>query len=188
MAEPVRAFFALAPDGAVREALARLAGGIAQRTRGRATMPASIHMTLAFVGDVDPGQVDGLKAIGAVLPDEAFDVVLDATGGFARPQVAWVAPSLIPAPLADLQRRLADLLAEGGFRVEARAFAPHLTLVRKCEQIPERQAIPPISWRVGAVSLWASAIDVGGARYTELAAWRLRPARALDIDPEPRLA
>jgi len=185
MAETVRAFFAIAPGGEVRDALVRLAGGLAQRTRGRASRPESIHMTLAFVGEVDESQLDALKAIGAALPDEGFDVVLDATGGFSRPQVAWVAPSLIPAALSNLQRRLADELAAGGFRVEARAFAPHLTVARKCEQVPERQAITPIPWRVDAFALWGSALGSGGARYRELAVWRLRPVAAPDVDAEP---
>jgi 2'-5' RNA ligase len=174
---PLRTFFSLAPAGEVRTALARLAGGLALRTHGRATDPASIHLTLAFVGDIDLPGLEALQDIGDALPRETFDLVLDATGGFARPRIAWVAPSLIPAALSKLQADLAGALAAGGFRVEEREFAPHLTLARKCEQVPTREVIVPIPWRVDAVRLWASAPRLGPGRYEELAVWPLAAGR-----------
>ncbi len=170
---PIRTFFALAPSGETRITLARLAGGLAQRTKGRATEPASIHLTLAFVGDVDGNGLDALQDIGEALPREGFDLVLDATGGFARPRVAWVAPSLIPAALSRLQSELALALAAGGFRLEERNFAPHLTVARKCEEVPSREGILPIPWRIDAVRLWATAPRLGPRRYEELAVWPL---------------
>jgi len=180
---PLRTFFALAPAGEVRTSLARLAGGIAQRSHGRATDPASIHLTLAFVGDVDLPGLEALQDIGDALPREPFDLVLDATGCFERPRVAWVAPSLIPAALSRLQAVLAAALATGGFRVEKREFAPHLTLTRKCVLLPSREEIVPIPWQVDVVRLWASAPRLGPGRYEELAVWPLGPVRVADVDP-----
>jgi 2'-5' RNA ligase len=172
---PVRTFFALVPTDATRDALARLAAELALRTQGRPTDHASIHMTLAFVGDVDEDRLAALRRIGDNLRGSAFDLMLDAIGGFARPQLAWAAPSLIPATLTDLQRDLAVMLEVGGFRSERRQFAPHLTLARKCAWIPSREAILPIPWHVDALLLWASPPAHGPRAYRELARWPLSP-------------
>ncbi len=173
MAAAVRTFFALVPDGPARVALTALAQDIVRQSEARAAAPESIHLTLAFVGDVDEARLPKLEAIGAALPAAGFDLVLDASGSFSRPRIVWVAPTLIPAPLEFLQLKLRTMLADEGFRVEDRTFAPHLTLARKCAQLPPRASIPPIPWRPTGVSLVASALDARGAHYRELGAWPL---------------
>lgn len=173
MSSAVRTFFALVPDGGVRNAVAGLAQDVARRADARAVTPDAIHLTLAFVGDVAEEKLPKLEAIGAALPSAGFDLVLDVVGSFARPRTAWVAPTLVPAPLEALHVRLRSMLADEGFRVEERRFAPHLTIARKCEKPPERATIPPIPWRPTGVSLIASSLDGRGPRYRELGAWPL---------------
>jgi 2'-5' RNA ligase len=173
MPAAVRTFFALVPDGAARAALSALAKDLARQSEGRVAAPDSIHLTLAWVGDVGEDRLPTLDAIGAALPGAGFDLVLDVLGSFARPRTAWVAPTLIPAPLEFLQQKLRTMLADEGFRVEDRTFAPHLTLARKCAQLPPRASIPPIPWRPTGVSLVASSLDSRGAHYRELGAWPL---------------
>jgi 2'-5' RNA ligase len=48
----LRAFFALWPDATVRAALAPLVRDIARKVHGRPTAVESIHLTLAFLGEV----------------------------------------------------------------------------------------------------------------------------------------
>lgn len=173
MAAAIRTFFALVPDGSSRAALAALAREVASQAEARAAPPESIHLTLAFVGDITEDRLPKLEAIGAALPATGFDLVLDAVGSFARPRVAWVAPTLVPVALETLQHKLRTMLADEGFRIEDRMFAPHLTLARKCVKLPERTSIAPIPWRPSGVSLVASALDAHGAHYRELGAWPL---------------
>jgi 2'-5' RNA ligase len=171
-----RVFCALPPPAAVREALGRLALAVATRTQGRATRADSIHLTLAFVGDVDPARIARLAAIGARLRGAPFDLVLDTEGGFRRARVAWVAPSVAPVALHDLQQALAGALAADGFAVEARPFAAHVTLARHCKAAPATTAacMSPVAWPVEHVALWRSRDVAGGARYTEIERWPLR--------------
>ena len=59
-----RVFFALWPDDEATGHLAALAHSFAAEG-GRAIRPVSLHLTLAFVGSVTPGQVEELERIAA---------------------------------------------------------------------------------------------------------------------------
>src|SRR5690606_9764509 len=93
--------------------------------------------------------------------------------GGAGPQIAWIAPSSVPAALAALHERLVARLSPR-VRVDARRFRPHVTLARRCTRPPRRLAVRPIAWTVERLALVASTPDPGGSRYDELAAWPLR--------------
>ena len=59
-----RMFFALWPDDEATGHLSALAHSFAAEG-GRAIRPVSLHLTLAFVGSVTPGQVEDLERIAA---------------------------------------------------------------------------------------------------------------------------
>jgi 2'-5' RNA ligase len=170
-----RVFFALPPPPAVRDALARLAGAAAKRVEGRATRADSIHLTLAFVGDVDVAKLPLLDSIGSRIRGAPFMLALDTEGGFRRARVAWIAPSHAPDALRALQQALAQALTGDGFRLEARPFAAHVTLARHCRSLPGASAaVAPVDWPVHHFALWESSGVAGGARYREIGRWMLR--------------
>jgi cytosine/adenosine deaminase-related metal-dependent hydrolase len=72
------------------------------------------------------------------------------------------------AALLELQRRLADWLGRSGFRLEARRFAPHVTLVRRARRARVERTIAPVAWRVRELRLVRSDRDAGGAVYRTL--------------------
>jgi RNA 2',3'-cyclic 3'-phosphodiesterase len=169
-----RVFFALSPDPALREALAGFATALAVASRGRATAADSIHLTLAFIGDVDEARLATLQTIGEGVRCEPFVMTLDRIGGFRRAGVAFVAPAQVPGELAALEHRLREALVERGFALDARAFAPHVTLARHCMNMPPAAPCEPtLPWSVDSFVLWRSTTAPGGARYTELARWRV---------------
>jgi 2'-5' RNA ligase len=94
-------------------------------------------------------------------------------GAFGGVRVAWVAPAETPPELVNLESQLRTALAAGGFRTEERPFAPHLTIARRCGRAMPRTAITPIAWNVDRLSLLASSLEPGGARYREVAGWPL---------------
>jgi len=169
----VRAFFALWPDATVRAALTPLVRDIARKAHGRPTAVESIHLTLAFLGEVAEAALPSLEAIGAAMPRGTCVMQLAQFGTFGGARVAWVAPADVPPELVILESRLRAALAAGGFRTEERPFAPHLTLARKCGRALLRTAITPIAWNVDRLSLVASSLEPGGARYREIAGWPL---------------
>jgi 2'-5' RNA ligase len=172
-----RVFFALLPLAAAATALAALAAALAARVGGRVTETASIHLTLAFLGDVPAARLPDLESIGAATAAQpAFAVALDTIGAFRKAQVAWVAPSAPPAGLLALARDLHGRLQGAGFAFDARAFRPHVTLARKCTLALADERCPPLSWAADAVVLVASTLAPAGARYAALARWPLPPA------------
>ena len=103
--------------------------------------PASLHLTLKFLGDMDEQVIDPLRvalelAIGSQI---AVNVPLERLGAFPRPhspRVLWVGPSENWEEGAEAKRLVEihgaiEQACEGlGFRREAKSFSAHLTLAR----------------------------------------------------------
>jgi len=171
----LRLFFALWPDPAARVAIAALAREVAERTGGRATRERTIHLTLAFLGDVNPDRVPALAGIGDAAARAAppFALKLDLVGGFREARIAWLGAEPVPAPLAAVAAVLNKCLAAEDFRVDRRPFAAHVTLARKCRSMPPRANVEPVDWPVDRLSLVASELASGGSRYRIHAEWPL---------------
>ncbi len=200
----IRAFLAVELNEVVRGELAKLQRELKQRldreiqrkARVSWVQPASIHLTLKFLGDTDEQLVGALRdaveqAIGS---HEAVSVPLQRLGSFPRsqsPRVLWVGPSE-EWERGDGAKRLAELhqsieqICEGfGFARETKPFNPHLTLVRIKEG--ERSVGPALAKSgvadrpltlgllvVGAVALMKSELRPTGPVYTKLWEVRLR--------------
>jgi 2'-5' RNA ligase len=165
----MRVFFALVPDSATRASLGVLARDVAVRTGGRAIVDPNIHLTLAFVGNVGIDRIDVLRDVVDALPREEFVLVLDCVGTFRHSEIAWIAPSQVPAALTELQSRIVAVLAKNDFRIEDRPFHAHVTLARRCTRHIAKARSIPIEWRVDRVALLASIAGNRGVCYRELA-------------------
>ena len=172
-----RLFFALWPDASARAALRTLANDVAARRGGRAPREDNLHVTLAFLGDVNADRIAGLEAIGATCASACapFPVTLVALGG-ASHGIAWLAPRSVPPSLAALHVALTGALEREGFPVERRRYRPHVTLARHCTLPVRRHALAPVTWRVERLSLVASTPSPQGSIYNDIATWPLSKA------------
>ena len=175
-----RMFFALWPDAPARAALAGLAHAIARAAGGRAPAAANLHLTLAFVGDVAPARVAALRETGRGVAAEIspFTLVLDRLGAFRDGGIAWIGAAEIPSGLADIAERLSHRLSAEGFRVDRRAYAPHLTLARKCRMPPKDAHTVRIAWRVDELALVESVLRPGEPSYRDDSCWPLAACAA----------
>ena len=173
-----RVFFALWPDARVRADLAQDAQRMHRVTQGQRTRDDSIHLTLAFLGAVDVENLPRLLAPPAGVFTSAFLLTLDDWGCWARNGVGWAAPSHIPALLRDLAANLENWLRGAGFKLEDRAFTPHVTLLRKARCTPLPDAMAPIQWQVEDFVLVQSTVLPGGARYQCVGRWPLSDPKA----------
>jgi RNA 2',3'-cyclic 3'-phosphodiesterase len=164
-----RLFFALQPDPAARAALSALASDIARACGGRPVPPAKIHLTLLFLGDVEAAGIDRVCTVARGLVADAFGLVVDRVGSFARQSVAWVAPAIIPPELMNLQDALSSRLREAGFALEERRFEPHITMARRIAQPVSAAQTSAIKWEAGEFVLVESDLASGG--YRDLARW-----------------
>ncbi len=168
-----RLFFALWPDGAVREALAGLLEGEPPCT-GRRVPDGNLHMTLAFVGHVTAEQHACMEAAAAAGEAAPFTVTLDRLGYWPRPRIVWAGARVTPPALIDLVARLNRGLSGCGHQPEQRPYQAHVTLARKGRAPPRCGTIPPITWPVNSFCLIESASAEHGSIYRVLAAWPLR--------------
>ncbi|HET7732169.1 MAG TPA: RNA 2',3'-cyclic phosphodiesterase [Usitatibacter sp.] len=166
-----RLFFALRPPEPAAAELARLAQALSAEVGGKPVPQAKIHMTLAFLGDVDPLRIEDAQRVAGAVPRRGFRVVLDRLGAFRSARVAWAGCREAAAELASLQRALAGRLRDAGFELEDRAFTPHLTLVRKIARPVRGKAMAAVEWDAQALLLMLS--EKGTGRYSTLASWPL---------------
>jgi RNA 2',3'-cyclic 3'-phosphodiesterase len=166
-----RLFFALRPPQPAAAALESLARSLAEEVGGKPVPQEKIHMTLAFLGDVDPARIADASREAERVPRTGFRVVLDRLGAFRSARVAWAGCRETGPELAALQRTLDARLREAGFELEDRAFTPHLTLVRKIAAPVRGKAMAPIEWPAEALLLMRS--EAGTGQYATLASWPL---------------
>lgn len=129
-----RAFVAVDVGGTlpgVREALGELAALPADL---KVVSASNLHVTLAFLGDIDEARVPAIQGViaQACAQEPPFRMRVVGLGAFptrGAPRVVWAG-----LQGADPLVRIADRLAHGlealGFAREERGFSPHLTLAR----------------------------------------------------------
>ena len=168
-----RLFLALWPDEAVARAL-DAAGLEAHRLcGGRRMRRDTLHLTLAFIGDVPETRLSGLvEALGAVA-GEAFRLEVDKLGYWRHNRIVWAGCAGRPAALdrlvADLRRSLSAL----GLPADDTPFVPHVSLLRKAVEAGALPALGPIAWPAAEFVLMESCLSDAGARYRRIAGWRL---------------
>ncbi|MBD5803973.1 2'-5'-RNA ligase [Azoarcus sp. Aa7] len=165
-------FFALWPAPAVARRLHKEGARAHGLTGGRRMRRDTLHLTLAFIGDVPRERLDELRAAARKLVFSPFTLRLDRVAGWRHNHIVWAGASDLPGELESLVTRLNAALAEGGFPVERRKFAAHVTLLRNARgEFPAAELDPPIEWAVGEFVLVESDPKPDGAQYTVLASW-----------------
>jgi len=129
----MRIFIGIDLDDVIRSSIARLLEGV----RGfspevRWVSVESLHITLKFIGEQKPEQVQAIRERLRQIESPPIDIQLAGYGFFptARsPRVFWIGIESGPQ-LAQLARDIDAATAELGIPREERAFSPHLTLAR----------------------------------------------------------
>jgi 2'-5' RNA ligase len=110
-----RVFFALWPSPGLASALADVATAAAKRYGGRSSRPDTIHLTLAFLGEVPEAALPTLCALAASIKAPPFELVIDRLGFWPHNQLLWAGCSTTPAPLQDMVLDLQNTLIAAGF-------------------------------------------------------------------------
>ncbi len=155
-------------------------------TKVRWVKPEGIHLTLKFIGEVDPARLEIIQSQLAAAVPGPLDIELSfwRAGSFSdrrSPRVIWAG---IDSPqreqLYALAASVETWLAAAGVPRERRGFAPHLTLARLPQVLPDavRTRIADVTTMVEApsipsfvidhVSLMQSHLGPGSARYERL--------------------
>ncbi len=94
----------------------------------------NIHLTLQFLGDVSPSNLERLSGeLRIDLGDHpSFEVLVGKAGAFPsvrRARTLWIGLTA-PSALTTLQRTIQAVTARMGHPAEERAYSPHLTIGR----------------------------------------------------------
>jgi 2'-5' RNA ligase len=141
--------------------------------------PASLHLTLHFLGEVSPEAEPALQSALERSADGTgpLDLVPGAVEWYPsrrRPRVLWLALEPLPA-LELLAHRVARGLAGQEAGLLTGTFRPHVTLgrVRPDATVPASArdevaaAVLPSPWQAERVVLYQSELDGGPPRYLE---------------------
>ncbi len=186
---PLRTFCAIElPDelrARVAERVRRLRAEFSD-VRASWEKPEKLHVTLKFLGDIEPARVAVLSsaAARAVASLESFELTINEPGSFpphGQPRVLWLGISDASGRLAFMQHALETECAAVGFPRESRAFKPHLTLarIRSTQGARELAAahretpFEPRRFKVSEFVVMRSELGPGGSRYTPLSRHRL---------------
>ena len=202
----IRAFLAVELSQGLRAELATVQQELKRKiepemkrdTRISWAKPASIHLTIKFLGDMDEQVTDPLlvaveQAIGSQMP---VNVPLERLGVFPRPpspRVLWVGPSehwergIEAQRVAEIHGAIEQACEVLGFLRETKPFSPHLTLARI--KVGERhfgvvlakggvldRPLSLGSLAVESVVLMKSELKPTGSVYTKL--WEVRTRAA----------
>jgi len=144
----------------------------------------NIHLTLKFLGDTSPTNVELLAQMLSVETGQhqVFEIEFGGLGAFPnpkRPRVIWIGIQA-PAGLEALQHGIEAASAKLGYPVEKRPFSPHLTIGRVKQNIhasgmqkirttlEETQVGSLGTAQITAVHLFKSDLKPTGAVYTKL--------------------
>lgn len=181
-----RVFFALWPDAPAAEALLPLASELAAELGGKATRPETLHLTLAFVGNVPESSLGDLQAVadqvsaalGRLAPAPAW--CLNRLGYWPHNRVLWAGGDHFPALLATLAAQLAGPVQRLGLGPQPpeQRFAPHVTLVRKALKAPPPDRLAalkkaPVDWPCRDFVLVRSRPAAHASAYETIGRWPL---------------
>ena len=133
----MRLFVALGLPEAVSTQLTGLIGGI---PGAKWVPPENLHLTLRFIGEVEPWRAEEVDEALAGIRARPFDLVLNGLGLFekaGRINALWVGIERSEA-LLRLQAKIETALQRVGLEPERRRFAPHVTLARTERAPPDK--------------------------------------------------
>jgi len=144
--------------------------------------PLNMHLTIKFLGDVDPADLD---TIGKLLSDIAgnfprFDLIPRGLGVFPslkRPRVIWIGIAGQTDVLGSIQQSVNGGLNEIGFTTEKRPFRGHLTFGRIKSRVDQDRLLDALhaqqkfvskAFTVENLVMFKSELTPSGPIYTKL--------------------
>lgn len=175
-----RVFFAIRLSNTVATSLTESLTPLKKDLRGRWTHPEDLHITLKFLGNIDPSYIDGLleRSMTWMTTQQAFELSLGHLNFFPRrhgSHVLWLGIQNGSSHLHQLSATLDTLTHELGFALETRPYTAHITLARiRMQAIALEKYLQQFLGSIPAISMRATHLELmetrspstpDGARY-----------------------
>jgi 2'-5' RNA ligase len=161
----MRVFFAIEFEEDIKEHLFFLQQEIMKYcSGGNFSHKENFHLTLRFIGEQNPGQVEKLiKTLHiAASGTHCFQLKIDRLGSFSKGSKKIIWTGLENSnELQQLYQRLEAVLEKEGYPIEGRGYNPHITLVREArltENVPgfDKIQLGKLAVKVSSISLMES--------------------------------
>jgi 2'-5' RNA ligase len=170
----MRLFVALTIPDSVAASLMLIQGGVpGARWQSR----EQLHLTLAFIGEVDGRDAAMIDDALADIRAPGFTLQLHGVGQFGTGKLTqahalWAGLRPNPA-LEHLQRKVDTAIRRVGTPLEAHKFTPHVTVARMrppepgkvVEWLSYHALYTSVEFEVGAFHLYSSVLTSDGSRY-----------------------
>ncbi len=189
MTTKIRAFIAVEIDPRVRDALIQVQNKLrASEADVKWTEPNDIHLTLKFLGDILPSDIDAAvaimtKSISGITPFPIDITELGAFPDILLPQIIWAGVTKNADILIKIAQNLESDLTKLKIKKEERSFTAHITLGRersfrgkdKLSAALEETNIPPgLTQTIKGITLFKSTLTPQGPIYEPLKAITLK--------------
>ncbi|ADY55344.1 2'-5' RNA ligase [Syntrophobotulus glycolicus DSM 8271] len=168
----MRLFLAINFDAQTKEHILAVQGRLREAGRGSFSHPENLHLTLAFLGEVEPRREAAAREALDSTAVPPMKLIFDHAGRFRREggDIWWLGLGTNKA-LITLQKELSAHLQGKGFILENRRFSPHITLARQVllhKALDESQLLGiPFGTEADTVSLMLSERVNGKLTYTQ---------------------
>jgi RNA 2',3'-cyclic 3'-phosphodiesterase len=196
----MRLFVALDINHDIRAGIARFLDGVREfAPDARWIRPEALHVTLKFIGERSPEDVENIHQALGMIQAGAFEINLRGYGffpGAGAPRVFWIGCEG-GTSLSSLAAAVDEALAPVGIPQEEHAYNAHLTLARgggrgsgsprKQERYVPKHTFQRLQEKLSALPapefgtmtareffLYQSQLSPGGSKYTKLVGFALR--------------
>ena len=182
-----RVFVAVDVGDAMRREAARVVSALQMKLEAAKTppkvvwvKPAALHVTIRFLGEVMPAEVERITPLLAPpIPLAPFDVQWRGIGTFPNnrhPRALWLGVIRGAAQLAAIEAEISKRLAGAAVALDDRVLLPHLTLGRvkmagagvDWPKVLQSAEVKHATSFIDRVTLYQSTLSQYGPHYTEL--------------------
>ena len=183
----MRVFVAVDIGDAVRREAGRVVSALAMKLEAAKmppkvvwVKPSALHVTIKFLGEVEPDEVERLKALLAPpIAVAPFEIAWRGIGTFPNnrhPRALWLGVINGAAQLAAIEAEISRRVSGAAVELDDRALLPHLTLGRvkmagagvDWPKVLQACEVRNATSHVDRVSLYQSKLSQQGPHYTEL--------------------
>src|SRR5687767_14526367 len=183
----MRVFVAVDIGDAVRREAARVVSALQMKLEAAKTppkvvwvKPAALHVTIRFLGDVEPAEVERIASLlAAPIALTPFEVRWRGIGTFPNnrhPRALWLGVTTGATQLAAIEAEVSKRLTGAAVELDDRVLLPHLTLGRvkmagagiDWPKVLQAAEVKHATSVIDRVTLYQSKLSQYGPHYTEL--------------------
>ena len=138
---------------------------------------SNLHLTLAFLGELENNEIDTVKSVIDRMRFGVFDIDIKGIDYFGNPGVIYSAVTAGAVRIMELASSLRAGLSASGIYFDKKEFVPHVTIARMKRRTDEKVLMDQVcrfadkrfgSYTVDTVSLFKSVLGTDGPEYEKL--------------------